>query len=250
VHASDVTFNPSTAVVVTNYNYGHLLPRVLASLATQTVPFDEVVVVDDGSVDDSRSYLAEQPIVPVRVLHTSRLGAARAKDHGIRATAAELVAIVDADDELHPAFLERCLSALRRDPSAAYVYTDVDNRGPGQKPFQAGEYDERRLFLEENYICTGVLMRRASYLRTPGFRIRQALEDWDLWLSFAEHGMRPAYVPEPLYVYHHHLGSRGTDSSETRLLGQWIKLRHPRLALRYLLPQLRRTARRMRRALG
>ncbi len=94
------TLDPTVSVVITNYNYGHFLPACLESIARQTVAVDQVLVVDDGSTDASRDYLAECP--QIETLFQDNLGQAAAFNSGFSRATGAVVIFLDADDQLHP----------------------------------------------------------------------------------------------------------------------------------------------------
>ena len=96
------------AVVVTAYNYGHFLSACLDGVLEQTRPADEIVVIDDGSTDDTAAVLARYAD-RVRVVACKNGGQAAAFNRGFAETSAELILFLDADDLLHPHALETVL---------------------------------------------------------------------------------------------------------------------------------------------
>jgi glycosyltransferase involved in cell wall biosynthesis len=99
------------SVVVTNYNYGHFLSRCLRSLLDQTLPRDqyEVVVVDDGSTDSSKQVLALFEGETIQILLEKNFGLSYAANQALRKVKSRYVVRVDADDFVHPNFLEQFL---------------------------------------------------------------------------------------------------------------------------------------------
>ncbi|WP_254763820.1 glycosyltransferase family 2 protein [Natrinema marinum] len=101
------------SVIIPTYNRAATLPRAIDSALAQTVADLEVVVVDDGSTDDTDSVLADYEDPRVRsVTHATNRGANVARNTGIERARGEYVAFLDSDDEWHPEKLERQLSAL------------------------------------------------------------------------------------------------------------------------------------------
>jgi glycosyltransferase involved in cell wall biosynthesis len=99
------------SVVVTNYNYGHFLSRCLRSLLDQTLPRDqyEVVVVDDGSTDSSKQVLALFQQETIQIHLEKNFGLSYAANQALRKVKSRYVVRVDADDFVHPNFLEQFL---------------------------------------------------------------------------------------------------------------------------------------------
>ncbi len=91
--------NPQVSIVVTCYNYGKYVARCLASIQNQTFPDFEVIIVDDGSTDNSelqiRPFLQDKRF---RFIKQKNGGQANAKNRGVKESKAELIAFLDADD--------------------------------------------------------------------------------------------------------------------------------------------------------
>lgn len=183
------------SVLIGAYNSGATLQRAIDAILAQTVTDLELIVVDDGSSDDSaaiaRAAGAEDP--RVRVLSMGRnVGIARSLNAGIEAAAAPFVAVQDADDHSDPTRLERQLAVLEADPGVAVVGVrmhEVDETGRSLAPrtsFAAG--DVRAALMRFNPIPnTSAMFRRDAVLEAGGYdpRYRYAME-YDLWLRLAE----------------------------------------------------------------
>ena len=106
---------PTVAAVVVNHNYARYLPAAVDSVLAQDAPFDEVVVVDDGSTDDSREVLARyrDRVTVVEIANRGQLGACRA---GLDATGADYVYFLDADDHAVPELVATVTPALAGRP--------------------------------------------------------------------------------------------------------------------------------------
>jgi GT2 family glycosyltransferase len=214
------------AVVVPNWNGRRWLPGLFGSLAAQTRPPDEIVVVDNGSTDGSLEWLAERG---VRVEALGRnTGFAVAANRGIAAVSAEAVALVNTDVELEPDWLERAVARLERDPRLASVATKmVLMRSPGVLD-DAGDVLRRDGVAEQRghgkpdgprfdapgevfSACAGAAVyRRSAVLGAGGFdeRLFAYLEDVDLGLRLRLAGWGCAY--EPAVARH---ARHGSDSA-------------------------------------
>ncbi|MEM9344737.1 MAG: glycosyltransferase family A protein [Pseudomonadota bacterium] len=119
---------PKLSVIVNNHNYQQFLPTCLQSVRDQTRAPDEVIVVDDGSTDGSRAYLAEQS--DVTVLLQDNRGQAAAFNAGFAAATGEAILFLDADDALKPHALETIEALWTGRPSILCYHLDmVDARG-------------------------------------------------------------------------------------------------------------------------
>lgn len=232
---------PLVSIVIPNHNYALWVVEAVMSAAEQTHAPVEIIVVDDGSTDESVSVLQRlQHDVPFTLIADPWRGAAAAKHRGVTASHAEYVCVLDADDRLHPRYVEATLGVLEANSGAGYCYTAIRYFGDYDRCWSPGPFDGQRLFLGDSYIHTGALMRRRAYDRTKGFRIRRSAEDFDLWLAMLAKGYPGCYLDEPLYEYRKH-GPATREYAKTMWLMRRIKLRHPRLLVRYAVPQLGRT---------
>lgn len=203
----------AVSVVVPVWNGRRWLPGLLASLRAQTLAADELIAVDNGSTDGSRDWLAEHA-PEVRVLALGHnTGFAVAANRGIRAATHDVVALVNTDVELEPAWLERAVAALGEgvaavatkmtdlaDPGVLYDAGDVLRRDGvceqrGRFRADDGRWDEPG---EVFAACAGAAVyRRAAVLDAGGFdeRFFSYLEDVDLGLRLRLAGWRCAWEP-------------------------------------------------------
>ncbi len=202
---------PAVTVVVTCFNYGRYLDGCLRSVTDQTWRDLEVVVVDDGSTDDTaevaRRWLGDPR---VRYVAQANSGQAKAKNLGVRQARGEFVAFLDADDLWHPAKLERQLP-LFENPQVQVVYSRawyIDEIGARIDFQPLGEYLQPRrgfvadLLLFDNFIpFSSSVLRRSAFERVGGFDESLAMAiDWDLWLRLSLDGAFE-YVDEALIAY-------------------------------------------------
>jgi len=121
------------SVIIPTYNRAATLGRAIDSALEQTIDDLEVVVVDDGSTDDTESVLAAYEDPRVRtIIHATNQGANVARNTGLEHVRGEYVAFLDSDDVWHPAKLERQLAALEARSSiwvGAYCDTAYDLSG-------------------------------------------------------------------------------------------------------------------------
>src|SRR5206468_13114174 len=115
---------PAVSVVIATHNYGRYLSSALDSALGQTFRDTEIVVVDDGSTDDTPAVVQPYLRDPRVAYHrTERQGQPRAKNLGISLSHAPLIAFLDADDIWLPAKLERQLPLFAADQEVAVVYS-------------------------------------------------------------------------------------------------------------------------------
>lgn len=211
-------------VVVPAYNAAPYLAVTLQSLQQQTQVPERVVVVDDGSTDDTAA-IAER--FGATVVRQQQKGPGAARNRGLEVATSEFVAFLDADDWYVPDKLERSIELLT-ELRAGCVCTDAwvvrGERIEARK--NANRYVPAVLTIEhllrENpVVCSTVVARRDAVLGAGRFDEHPdlvATEDFDLWLRMSQR--EPiAYLPQPMTFYRVHAGSlsangrflRGTD---------------------------------------
>jgi glycosyltransferase involved in cell wall biosynthesis len=191
------------SVVIPAYNAARFLPRCLESVFAQTLKPDEVIVVDDGSTDNTAA-LAEE--LGARVISQPNGGLSAARNTGIRNASSEWIALLDADDLWAPTKLER--QAARIQPDTVLVYTGIrifDDNGIRSENPAIDAISAKKMLRYRNPITPStVLARREALLQNGGFRedIR-ACEDWEMWVRLQQLGNFES-VGDPLtnyYVY-------------------------------------------------
>jgi len=213
-----VSNGPTVSIVLATHDDARWLDGAIASVRAQTWASWELLVVDDGSTDDTAAVTARHAREDVRVRHLPgpHRERAAARNRGLAAAAASLVAFLDADDRWRPEKLARQLEALAIVPSAALCYTvarfvDADDRPLAiRKPPVAIAGHVFPALMRGNFIIlASVLARRDAVLRAGGFDETLPVfgcEDWDLWLRLARR--EPVtVVDQELTLYRQHAGN-------------------------------------------
>ncbi|HMF95720.1 MAG TPA: glycosyltransferase [Vicinamibacterales bacterium] len=181
------------SVVIPCYNQARFLAEAIESVQAQTHPFFEIVVIDDGSTDDTVAVARRYKSVRCVTQRNQGQGAARNK--GLTYVSGGYVVFLDSDDRLLPAALEIGLRCFAAHPQSAFVAgrcVSIDMRGV-QQPVRHDPVVERDHYLrllETNYIWTpGTVMFRTEVVRRIGGfkRTVSGAEDYDLYLRIARH---------------------------------------------------------------
>lgn len=118
---------PTFSVIIPNYNNGATLARAIDSVLAQTEPAHEIIVIDDGSSDDSRA-VAEGYGARVRYVYQNNAGVSAARNYGARIATGSWLAFLDADDTYMPQRLARHADWLRREPDLDFLFADQEYR--------------------------------------------------------------------------------------------------------------------------
>lgn len=177
---------PLVSIIIPCYNQGHFLRDAIDSALTQTYPHLEILVVDDGSADDTLEVARSYP--KVRCISQENQGLSAARNAGLRSSTGSLLVFLDADDRLLPNAIEAGASALNSHPDCAFVYGHLVRIAADGSPLLTPkqvcvEKDHCLELLRRDYIWTpGVVMyRRAVFESGLGFdTLIDACADCDL----------------------------------------------------------------------
>jgi len=201
-------------VIVPAWNAAHSLSVTLDSVTAQTWGAHEVIVVDDGSTDNTGD-VARRHGHTVLCLEQAHEGQGAARNRGLQRAGGEFVAFLDADDYWMPRFLEESVSFLDRHQEAVAVscgsltktVCGSETVGPpclalGDAPVEAVVLDDfYHFWAEQDHVRTGTAVVRRSLIGQVGgqredLRISQDLEYWGYLATFGDWG----FIPEPLWV--------------------------------------------------
>jgi len=201
---------PTVSVVVATYNYGRFLPEAIDSVLAQTFTDYEVVVVDDGSTDNTsevveRYRLARMQAGRLRYIRLEKnIGQPKAKNLGIRNSRGRFIAFLDGDDVWLPQKLEKQVPLFERSGEIGVVYSDFtwfqgEQEFPemGHPTFARGKVT-RNLIFDNIVPFSSSTVRRECFERDGMFDESIPLAiDYDLWLRFSLNWAFD-YVPEKL----------------------------------------------------
>lgn len=210
------------SVVIPAYNSAGYLRQSIESALAQTRRPLEVIVIDDGSTDDTREVARAYP---VRYVYQSNRDRAVARNHGARLATGRLIAFLDADDVWLREHLALSVAALEREPSAPlsasdYLLVDASLRPIGQATKTSREQSLESLLVENSIATSAVVVRAGAFRAVGGFdESLEGSEDWELWLRLT--ALAPAVRVEAVtMLYRVHpasASSRALDALPERL---------------------------------
>jgi glycosyltransferase involved in cell wall biosynthesis len=218
------------AVLIPCHDDGATLEETVESVLTQDVPV-EVIVIDDGSTDPATAeVLGRLAARGVRVLRQENSGPGPARMAGLRATRADYVLPLDADDRLLPGALRLLRDELDRNPAAVAAWGSARHFGgldfvqkslPSLDPWHISY---------QNHLPLSALYRRREVLDAGGWQLDGGYEDWDLWMALAEAGHEGVGLPDVVGEYRVEPGRRLSRSSSRHAERTAVlRERHPRL---------------------
>lgn len=241
----------NVTVIVCCYNAERTIGETLDSLARQTYPAREILVIDDGSSDRSAKIVAERATGDGRIRllrNTSNQGTAFTRQRGLKEAACDAVLFFDSDDVATPHLLEKQAELLAADPSllgvgcyATYFASESPRGGLGKQRVGATsrtaalqQYRGNKLvfmapvtmFWRRDALSVGGY-RQNLLPNTAGLRYEDYAEDLDLWCRMADlgaHGRHFITIPEALFFYRKPEGSLSTRNvAVMQLKMRWIK---------------------------
>lgn len=199
---------PRVSVYITNYNYGRYLRQAIESILHQTINDFELIIIDDGSTDDSRQIILEyEENEKVRILLQENRGLNVSNNIALKASRGEYIIRLDADDYLDENALLVMISHMDKDKSLGlifpdYYYVDSDGNILGQERRHNFREDVSLMDQPAHGACT--LIRKSCLIGIGGYSEQYRCQDgYDLWLRFIERH-KVANVRLPLFYYRKH----------------------------------------------
>lgn len=226
---------PLVSVIVPMYNVSSFIVEALESIVASSYRPLEVVVVDDGSTDDSLR-VAEQFAKAhheVRVIHQANAGVSAARNRAIREAKGEYILPVDADDKIAAKYIEHAVAAMSE--QVRVVGCRAEFFGDKQGEWRLPEFSHE-LLARKNMIHVSSLFRKADWVRVNGFCEQDIYrEDWDFWISLLELGGEYVRLDEVGLYYRVQKSSRRAKAkNEKRAIVDAINRRHPAYMEKYL----------------
>ena len=224
------------AFVIPCYNHEEFVGDAIQSALDQIYPHVKVIVVDDGSPGNVLPEIKDKFSDNVILVRQKNKHLSGARNTGIEEAMArfnpEYLVCLDADDTLHPNFVEDLMPEMRRNE---YVYCDVRFIGDAWHVFPVSDFDCRKLAKKHLHPCA-FLMQSKMYLEVVGKRgygydenMKEGYEDWEFAVASVESGWCGRRHPDPLFNYRFHAkGSMRTEAAKkNKSLVNYITDQHP-----------------------
>ena len=233
--------NPLVSVVIPTYNRANIIKNTIDSVLNQTYKNIEIIVVDDGSTDNTQaivdSYIADIMLggggieisnMQIKYFYQENAGPSAARNKGLQESAGEFISFLDCADEWFPLFVEKCLNTFKQDKEAGCVYcfTGVNNN----EQIVAARIDTLSGYiykeaLEQGYVTSplSIMMKRCCFDKSGNWDENlQSSEDDDICFKLAKH-FKIVLIPEIL-VYVNTKEGMGISSDSKRTANGWWDL--------------------------
>lgn len=221
---------PLVSVIIPTFNRAHLLRRAIESVLQQSLGCWELIVIDDGSTDETPEIVAGFRDPRIRYIHHGHnRGNAAARNTGIRLSSGKYVAFLDDDDEWLPDKLERQVALLESCPrEVGLVYCGVTfldvvtGKRRYKRPRLKGYVGAQVLTWNGIGTASSVVIRREVLDEMGGFdEALPACVDWDMWIRVSQKYMVD-FVDDPLVIYREH--SASVTANEDKIVRGWQRL--------------------------
>lgn len=213
---------PRFSIAVPAYNASETIEEAIESVLSQTYADWELVVMDDGSDDDTYAramrYAAEEP--RIAVYQKAHAGQGAAKRAAIARTSGDFVVHFDADDMMLPHCLKTYATFIEKNHGYVIYSCNAERFGregeetpllSGPSSMQAHEFELKDMIMENCVLSVAAVFPRAEYDRVGGMRPDAYADDYDLWLRLLASGGRAVYIPQILGRYRQSAGQVSSD---------------------------------------
>jgi len=221
------------SIVIPCYNQAKYLEKTVESALASDYPTIEVLIVNDGSKDNSLS-LAEKLSAEnefTQVIDQQNSGVAEARNNGISASKGEFILPLDGDDLISENYIAEAVRVLQTNPEVKVVYCKaVKFDETGRKPWKLKPFSRHQL-AKDNMIFVAALFRKKDWKEVGGFSqdMKMGREDWEFWIKMLKNGGKVVQLPFVGFYYRLTPGSKrkktGTNQKKRERI-DYLNLKH------------------------
>lgn len=229
--------HPLVSIIIPAYNAAQFIGQTLESILADTYTSIEIIVVNDGSKDDTQKIVASYAAKDSRIIiiNQNNGGVCRARNHGIEKSKGKYILPVDADDILLPGFITWAVQAMEANDQIKVAIPKAEFFGARSGPWKLKVFSQN-LLARKNMIPATSLYRKNDWERCGGYYEElQAREDWEFWISILKDGGEVVTSPELGLKYRIHQSSKRTaDRKLKKQVINALNERHPEFFQREL----------------
>lgn len=209
--------SPLISIILCTYNRAHLVTRAMASVLTQSYRNWELIIIDDGSADDTGQVV--MPVVKsdprITYFYHANTGLPRSRNIGITLASGEYTTFLDSDDEYRDNHLSVRIEAMEHKPSPALLYGGIEYVGPVEKQYAPdAQRPGRKIHLSKCYASATFFARTSVFKKLKGFCNLPFAEDLDFIRRAHKKGLKIEKMKEPTYRYYVDADNRLCDLYE------------------------------------
>jgi glycosyltransferase involved in cell wall biosynthesis len=210
--------NPIVSVVIPLFNQGQFLVETFDSVIKSTFKEIEIIIVDDGSKDDSAKIALDlEAKFPrqVSVIIQENSGPAKARNEGIKKAIGKYILPLDADDLISPTYIENAVKILESNSKVKVVYSEAEKFGDKNGKWILKHYSPFAISLD-NMIFVSAFYRKSDWEKVGGYdeRMTWGWEDWEFWINLLKSGGEVVKLPEIGFYYRIRKNSRRKSTNK------------------------------------
>lgn len=228
--------NDLISIITPTYNRGYMIRNPIDSISKQTYPNWELLIVDDGSTDNTEKIVKDYKDKRIKYIKQNKKGQAAARNKGLKAAQGKWITYIDSDNELFPNYLDVMIKTLKKHKNILYVLPKANRTLElyrGKKLVKViddsidfpASLSIKDIFLRKLHFDLNGFIHSAK-IRDEGIRFDKnipAMEDWDFVMQIGEkHPKNFLYLPIILYNYHQRYGGDGVVSNTS--YKQWADI--------------------------
>ena len=202
--------NNTVSVIIPAYNAARFIAETVESVMHSTYAFIEVIIVNDGSTDNTNQELnlIKLKYPEIKILEQENKGVAVARNLAISHASGKYILPLDADDLISPDYIQKAYDILSKNEDVKVVYSQAEFIGDKTGLWKLPAF-RLELLARKNLIFVSGLYRKSDYEQTGGYCPEiKGPEDWDFWISMLKYGGKVVRIPDVCFYYRIHPGSK------------------------------------------
>jgi len=206
--------SPLISVIITNYNYGQYIAKAIKSVLNQTYRNIELIIINDGSTDDSDQIISETiskfPTRNIHYINRENKGVVYTRNEGMKVAKGTYISYLDADDYFNRQYISKSYK-VAKESGADVIYPNWHYIGEwlGRDDTDFPEFTPELLQLQKLH-CTPASLIKKSAIKNHQFEVEKVAEDWDFFIGLSLDGATFKLVKDNPINYRIRQGTRGS----------------------------------------
>lgn len=226
IHHWSNSWNNKVSIIIPCYKQAQFLPDAIESCLAQTYKDVEIIVVNDGSPDNTSEVVKKYK--GVKLIEQPNKGLSAARNAGIRACAGGWIITLDADDKIHPEFIQRTIGV--NDIVSTKMQTFGSESRTWRTPLKSDNPTHRDLLIQNHINCSSIY-KKDVWTLAGGYdeNMKDGYEDWEFWLRATALGFNITILNQTLFFYRKHAvpSMLQTARSKHSSIIAYMKTKHP-----------------------
>ena len=194
---------PFVSVIVPCYNHGQYVGEAVQSILDQTWQNLEIIVVNDGSTEQETIDILNNFRQPkTRLIHLAQnMGLPAARNAGIKEAQGKYICCLDADDKLHPTYIEKAIAAMEANAGISFVWSWTRVFGIEDRVWYTPQFDPYSI-MYYNQSNAPAVFKKSAWERAGGYQedMQEGAEDWEFWIRLTRYGYRGYRISEKMIL--------------------------------------------------